>query len=480
MKGIAPIGLSLLLAVPALAAAAGAVEHPNDFAYSARIELEASGALYRLALSQDVYRGVADPGLADLRVFNGAGEVVPHALYPRRGVQSAAVAPVPLKVFSIPTPPAHGAGAAEQAIHIQTDGKGAVVRVDLGRVLAPSELASSGPSSYLLDASALSEPIRAVVLELRASADYSGRARLEASDDLAAWRPIAADTPILGLTQGGERLERRRIEFAPCKAKYYRLAWTGMPPGVQLGGVLAQPGELRSEPEHQWQAVSGGDSGDGPGVYFFDSRAHFPTDRLRFELPQPNTIAGLQVFSRDRTQDPWQAVARETAYRLTVKDGEVASPTLVIRPDSDRYWLLRVDQRGGGLGSGTPRLMLGWIPHELAFAARGAAPFLLAFGQRNAKPTAIGIEALVPGYRDDASAISASAPAGANPMATTRATLAALTTVAISPVEPDLAERLNAGRLALWSLLVGGVALLAWMAWRLLQQMNAAQNRTDP
>src|SRR5258706_15185347 len=84
---------------------------------------------------------------------------------------------------------------------------------------------------------------------------------------------------------------------------------------------------------------------------------------------------------------------QKTAYDIT-------SPELQTGFTTDRYWLLRVDQRGGGIGAGGPKLEAGGVPHSLVFAARGAPPVQLAYGNPQAKPAAYGIEALIPGYND--------------------------------------------------------------------------------
>ena len=39
-------------------------------------------------------------------------------------------------------------------------------------------------------------------------------------------------------------------------------------------------------------------------------------------------------------------------YRLRERDAEVASPDIIVTSQGERYWLLRVDQKGGGVGSG--------------------------------------------------------------------------------------------------------------------------------
>ena len=71
--------IATLLLVPALAAA----EQPHDFAYGIPLQTSGQDALQELELPRAVYEGVVHPDLADLRVFNGAGEVVAHAFRPR-------------------------------------------------------------------------------------------------------------------------------------------------------------------------------------------------------------------------------------------------------------------------------------------------------------------------------------------------------------------------------------------------------------
>jgi hypothetical protein len=471
----------LLPASAALLGTAGVhvLEAPADYANHVAIPADGSAALYHFPLTVDVYRGAADAELADLRIFNGAGELLPFAFYPRPGRQSEAAAAVALQVFAIPAPAA-ATGAAGGGIHVETNSAGGVVRVDLagGALGAPAE-----PGAYLLDASTIKSPIRALTLDVKAGGDYSGKARLEASSDLASWHVVAAETPILEITQGTVRLERRRVEFPAQMAAYFRLAWTGMPAGTQLRGVQAQPGDRYSEPEREWAQVPATPGSDKPGDYGFDSGAHFPADRIRVELPQGNTVASMEIFSRASAELPWRQRAHETVYRLNRAEGEVVSPPLTLGTGTDRYWLLRVDPRGGGLGVGVPRIFLGWVPQEIAFAARGAPPYELAFGNRRVTAADIGIAALIPGYRDERADKSldrvtdltgASGGDGAATLQPVRVVLAGATQPIALPPDPGMAESLGIKRLALWSVLSAGVGLLAWMAWRLLRQMNAA------
>jgi hypothetical protein len=125
-----------------------------------------------------------------------------------------------------------------------------------------------------------------------------------------------------------------------------------------------------------------------------------------------------------------------------------------------RYWLLRVDPRAGAPGEAPP-LRAGWQPQEIVFAARGHAPFTLAYGNYQAASGALPIATMVPGY-DSAK----------NPLANVAVARAG------EPITLGGAEQLrkppDVKRWVLWAALVLGVVVLGWMAWRLSREMAAA------
>ena len=67
--------------------AAAAEEDPDEFAYSVTLELAATARCISSRF-RPVYEGVAHADLADVPVFNGRGEIVPHASKPP-GARSA-------------------------------------------------------------------------------------------------------------------------------------------------------------------------------------------------------------------------------------------------------------------------------------------------------------------------------------------------------------------------------------------------------
>lgn len=457
-----------LIAILAVAALGARAEQPQDFARSAALGIDGKDALYEIVLPAAVYEGAARADLGDLRVFNGAGEVVPHAFRARVTETTEKQAPpaVNLALFPLHGDVAKGVEGSDFRFEKRGDRIVVQLRTREGEPVRERRLLG-----YVADASGIDRPIRALVFALPAGADnVVARLRVESSDDLAQWS-FLGEAQVVHLESGGQRLERLRAEFPPRKAKYLRLSSAGHGRSLELAGVTAEPSEstVTVEAARRWTQAPGvalAPAKDSAGGYEFDLGGQFPADRIRLALPQQNTVVQVELLSRAKPGDPWRPVTNGVAYRLNRQGEEVTSPDSAIRANTDRYWLLRVDQRGGGLGTGQPLLNVGWVPHRLVFAARGDAPFRLTFGNREAKPAAYAIETLVPGYKSDAELKLASATVGE----------ATVPPAAAAPrsAEPFawLTDRPDWKRWMLWGSLVVAVLVLGLMAFRLGRQMS--------
>ncbi len=457
--------VALLLLAPILAVA---VEQPQDFAFGLPVEVDGSEALYEVEIPPSVYQGVTRADLGDLRVFNADGEPVPFALEPRPPQRAQTPQPVAAQYF-----PLYGAQAADLEglrLKVEKSGTGTVMSV---KSEGSPPVAKRRLLAYLVDVSALKQPYEALELDWRqSSASYATNVRVEASDDLKSWTTVVAQAPLVRIDHDGQRLEQRTVEFQPRTAKYLRLSWpasakadaqaTAEP--LELTRVKVRTGNVAVEPERVWREVLP-ETGEKPGDYLFDLGGQFPVERVRFALPQQNTIARVEVLSRADPQRDWRLVTSGTIYRLMQQGHQVFSPDLAVATNTNRYWLVRVDQKGGGLGSGLPRLSAGWLPQKLVFAARGKTPFQIAYGSTKVQPAAYPIDTVVPGWRSD------------QPQK-------------LAHAQP-LPERLLGGAAALhrpvnyrvfglWSALVLGVLLLGWMAWRLSKQMQSAPTTEAP
>ena len=155
--------------------------------------------------------------------------------------------------------------------------------------------------------------------------------------------------------------------------------------------------------------------------YLFDTDGAYPVDRVRIDLPQPNTVARATLQSRADAQAPWRDVAGAVLFRLQGKAGEQRNPPLEFAANTDRAWRIVVDMRNGGFGGGQPAVAIGWHPAALTFVARGTPPFTLGVGDASLVSSAVSRDALLVGMAPEvrparvgaALPVSAVAPASA-------------------------------------------------------------------
>lgn len=433
-----------------------------EFRFRAPILSAPGHSHYRVSIPAAVYSGLEQRGLGDLRVLNASGETVPFAFVPRGPSGPAPVQSGVARLF-----PLYGesaAGVEGVKLDVVRGASGTVIRlVDDPKGRKPGRRLLG----YLVDAGKSDLPIEALLLDWRTGSGFNGVARVEASDDLSRWNSWA-EAPVLALEHAGERLERKRVEFSGRKARYLRLSFTRVPDDFVLTSVQLERRLERSEPAREWRRVARAPDSGKPGEYRFDAGGRHPVDRLRLQLPQANTVARVQVLTRDDERAPWRTVASALVFRLERNGVTASNPDIVATPGMGSQWLLKVDQRGGGIGAGEPILEAGWVPHEIVFAARGAAPFALAYGSRRAKAEALPLATVVPGYE-----------AGKD-ITAERATVNAAPGTARPPVswsDPAgmLREILESGdgkKWLLWLVLSIGVLAVAWMALRLLRDLG--------
>jgi hypothetical protein len=413
---------------------------PQDFAFGLPVTTTQAAAAYRFPVPLAVYQNSYREDLGDLRLFNERGVAVPFSLN-----RPAAPAQIHKPAVALPLfPLREGTRVVIDGIRVTIDSPQSAIKLQTqnGGAVALSA------NQYVLDARALSSAVSALQLSWSdAASDYSGRVRVEASDDLGSWRPVAAASPIANLHANGQTLIESRIAIPATAAKFFRLIWLGAAPAFELTSVLAEPTDTVAEPDRALLDVVGRPDPANSGDYVFDLGARPPVSRVNVLLPVANTIVDVELSSRRAPQDPWRPVTRAGLYRLKTPDAEQQNAAFEIATDTDRYWRARFSR--GPMPPSLPlRLHVEWIPNEITFLAQGAGPFLLAYG--------------------NATAVSGEADFSNIP-----ATLHFAPAIAGSPRVLGGADRLLAEpaafpwrRSVLWGVLLLAVVLLAWMAYR--------------
>jgi hypothetical protein len=481
--------------LPLAAEAAGPPLAPGEFAHRAPLVFDGGGPHLRATLPPAVYLGAARADLADLRVFNGAGEEVPYALTrPNALTRESPIQHAPRGLF-----PLYGGGTAGsdglridirqeadgRLVSIRTrDGKGAGqvtrgVLIDLGLArrlrLSRLDLELGAPNQDATQAAALG------FYEIM----------VEASDDLQAWRTLRQRARIVLLEHAGRRLEQNRVELTGEAPRYLRLVWTSSGPAPAIRGARLWLTESVILPAPLvWHGPIAA-SRSAAGTHEYEVTGQIPLERLRIHLPQDNSLAEITV-QRLETPGPrhfphpvelpdlhgrpagaplWHDIGRQVVYRLQTPSGEITQPDLELdgRP-ADRLRLV-VSPRGGGIGAAVPHVEIGFIPRDIVFLARGQAPFQLAWGLASAEDAQLPLVTLIPGYRS-----GQEIPAEPATVATADALGANSSAPAGTPAK-SMAD--SSRKPLLWAVLIGAVVVLGLMAAALLRQTRTAAVRSN-
>jgi hypothetical protein len=428
---------------------------PEDFARGIRLETPGAAPVYRLALPDEVYRTTTRDDLGDIRVFNAAGEPMPHTLIRPRPAEAAATR-VDLPFF--PLHDRSDGASADLFLQFRLDGDGTVIRA--GRKPTAGEERVQG---YLVDASGLERSPEALILDWAIPETGAASAVVEAGDDLSRWRPLVPSATLARLRYGGHSLERRTIPLPDRRYKYLRIRW--LPGGTPLGltRVKARLSPVRREVDRRTLELAGraAEGDDGPALHY-DSGGRFPVDRATVAMNRPNSLMEGALLSRPDGETDWRVRHRGLFYRLTLGGTTLESgPIRLPSTATDRFWRLEAGEGAAGMDADPPALILEWTPHELVFLAGGDGPFTLAFGSGRAESPDAALGSLLETLKDGgASDIAGRAALGE--------TVVLGGGEALRPPAPLLPWR----QWALWAVLVAGVLLLGWMAWRLHREMG--------
>lgn len=225
---------ALLVMVPMLAHAA---DVRQDYRQQWPLQVTGSDAgIYQLTLNAAVYRSAHDAALRDVTVIDARGEELPAAWLPADAASAAAARRQRPPLFAVPA----GAAPANGDLQLiaERDASGAVRRLE-GRVVTGAAAAAGNGGSWLIDASALRDRPRALLLDWDGDMPVQAQLRVEGSDDLRDWRVLASDATVMALDNQTRRLQQRRIALDEG-ARYLRL----VPVSGQLPALRVVEAEL--------------------------------------------------------------------------------------------------------------------------------------------------------------------------------------------------------------------------------------------
>jgi hypothetical protein len=380
-----PFLLALLLLMSAVTAR-GDEPVSTDFFAGYYLETRGQGPFFRVELPEEVYLILRRPDFGDIRIFNGAGEIVPHALRGPAQPEDAVKTAIPF----FPLYGENDTATQNLAVEVVRDTSGTIVTLkdhgqsDAGRPLR----------GYLFDLGGDKRSAGSLELHWRpASSSSIFTARLEHSDDLRVWRTLVASAPLLDLQHHGERVEKREITLDSAPQRYLRLTW-GKNEALVLTRVSFAGKALASHRQYQWTNVGSGEVAIMSGRLDIDYRSdlRLPVTSARLGFNRPNSLAKIHLQSRTDDKDQWHSRCSQTFYVLTYGSTEVSKDSCSFSPTIDAHWRVTVEEDGAAIAAGRlgPNLILGRATSELLFVARGGPPYLLAFGSERVAANSAG------------------------------------------------------------------------------------------
>lgn len=463
--------LALAFTAPLLAADPPRDPVPAEFTLHLPLDVSGANGVVQFPLPREVYLASRAEGLADLRVYNSAGQWLPYALHHPRRTARSALREQAATLFPIYRDESAPAGDGGLEMQLRTGPDGALLSVD-ARPAAPSQPRRRLAALILdLGPSARHERLESLAFTpAEAGANYRARVAIERSDDLRLWDGIAqGSVDWIASADASAQLVNDRIEVAAGHGRYLKLQWLDGPPQV-FAAVRARWQSTTASPEAELEVVLDARPGKVDGDFAYATSPSIAAHALGLDLPEANTVLPVTIgFYRELRQPKpgWQLLPQlsSTFYRLNHDGGERRSSRLHVPPMAASEWVVR-PQDGG---HSAPKLVLRWQPHTLVFTARGSG-FVLAVG---AAPEAVRdwrggpspLAAVTPGFSEREIAALETARAG-QPLPPPPAV-----DLAKPAPREDADSAARQRRYALWSVLGLGILVLGWMTWRLYEQI---------
>ncbi|MEF9887413.1 DUF3999 domain-containing protein [Citrobacter sp.] len=436
-----------------------ATDAPADYAKGVTLLTLGSEQWYSLPLPLAVYHEAVWPDLRDIRVFNRQGDVVPFTLLAEK-VQATPPRTLPLRFFPFDS-------TAQQVKPKQDDERPAVLlRSKNGiEIRFEGENLQSIGQSYLI---ALPDDVKETPLlsQLRLSWDapaknWQGTASLYYSRDLRNWRLITGNAPLMDLTHGGDRLKMDTLGVDDLRLSADGIPWLllildSQNPALNLNGVSAL---TREEP-----SLSRPVSMDAKAERIAENQAIW-----RWSRPQPLTslkismdnegVLPVELEWRRGEKDVWQPLTRTVLFNLENQYSEDISLS------GEFVEAVRMTTIQARLPDTLPVMRGERDSYKVIFNAQGQSPFILAWGNKAAAPASISLAMLIPEAlrrHNDPDKI----PQAFEDQRVTLGGEARLTATSVAEQQSQWKT------LLVWGALILGVAVLAFMAWRIWREVK--------
>jgi Protein of unknown function (DUF3999) len=435
-------------------------EKPDSFALRFPVQTQASAGLQRLTLPSAALAAIQSSNFADVRVFNANGDAVPMALLPQRA-ESTAQQPRTAAIFPINVTQAQEQNLGGLQLRIDERAGQRTVTVDSGKSNAVAG-AQTKQIGALVDTSSLTAKLDAIVVDADLPIGEPVSLTVSASKDLKSWRTLA-EAPVFRF--GGDSAPgnlRVPLGNANLDKEYLRIVWPANAAIKLRGAQTIETPVTAAVVRSELPLVI--TKGGAPNEAIITVPFATPMHALALRVSAVNTLVPIRIHVRNAKNEPWRFVTNSVIYRIANGNAESTNPPLELNGLSTREIRIEADRNPNAFAAALSSAHAVVNPVNLAFVTSGNPPFTLAVGNKDAKPAALPVSSVVPGYVDGNETKLAQATVDTtNAIATAPAAPTTLTTIKEKVGAPS--ER----SLVLWGVLIAGVLLLGGLAWSLVR-----------
>lgn len=425
-------------------------------------------------LTHDIYRYSADPLLNDLVVTDQQGNKLPHRVITafaqvREQSQHQTVRFFPVAV-----------GTAPEMLLVLSS---ASIRLDANEISVTAIKSESGGLQnqnapvdfYVVDMSDVKTRADNLIVNwpIEESTQYL-EVQVSGTNDMSNWTPITTAT-LVQLQKEGEQLTRNKIslnlsekQFAYLKLKFTR------------GGEQLQLTQTRIENNHKkaeapivdtWQVAGALAESQNSALHAVNSGKKIPVAAWEFErddiAPVTNVSINLgstmygdsiKVFSRRTERQPWQLIHQGIWFNAQVGNEWQQSNAIQIYSNSDTQWRIELNELVRTVAS--PQLVFTRQPETLQFIANNAAPYKIAIDTQAA-----------PVAQQTSTQIFSQLVTGKE------IRWSESNFIELKPNVSSFARHnmnISWKTILFWAILIGAVAVLVFVAVRLMGQMKSA------
>lgn len=444
-----------------------------DYSHAMPVTVSGKNAVVQLRLPQAVYLNARSADLDDLRVFNASGKALPFALMQPAAQSQASRRELPVTVFPV-TNATGQASAVKNDFEIKTSADGAVTSITTRHGAQPNRGAEGARLSALVFDMGKADGARPAFDALAFTlpeeiSNYHAQVELEVSDDLRGWETLGNASLSWLANDARQSLISNRMEFAPRAFRYARLTWREGTP-IQFARIVAEAPTHTELPPALENIVVQPVAGKFAGDLVYNAAPAIPVRRLnlQFSAQQNVVLPALlgeyvelpAVKGTATTRWDFRPRLQATFFQITQDGKQRTSGDVIVDEVHQSRWVLRPRSAT----SDQPALKLSWTPATLVFMATGPGPYSMRFGRANARPARLDVAQVAPGF------------SAAELQSVEQAVAGQLTAGSVQPAAASDAEAASGAArtrmLLLWGVLLLGVGVLAFMAWRLIGQMK--------